>query len=47
MFLEDKIIELKRKLDELVAENAPYEEIYKVSQELDIYIAKYYKEKEE
>ena len=45
MFLDDKIIELKKKLDELVAQNAPCEDIYKISQELDGYIAKYYKEK--
>lgn len=43
--IEEKINNLKKKLDELVVTNAPYNEIYKISRELDVYIAKYYKEK--
>ena len=43
--IEDKINNLKEKLDALVIANAPYEEIYKVSRELDTYISEYYREK--
>ena len=43
--IEDKINKLKEKLDALVIANAPYEEIYKVSRELDTYISEYYREK--
>lgn len=42
--VEPKINELKEKLDNLIITNAPYEEIYKVSRELDGYISQYYKE---
>lgn len=44
--LKDKIECLREKLDNLVVKNAPYEEIYKVSQQLDKYIAQYYREEE-
>lgn len=45
--VEQKINELKEKLDNLIITNAPYNEIYEVSKELDIYISQYYKEQEE
>ncbi len=45
--VEEKINLLKEKLDNLVANNAPYDELYKISRELDEYISKYYKEKGE
>lgn len=35
---------LKEKLDEMIANKAPYDEIYKVSVELDKWIVKYYLE---
>ncbi|MBQ9280147.1 MAG: Spo0E family sporulation regulatory protein-aspartic acid phosphatase [Clostridia bacterium] len=35
---------LRRKLDKLIENAAPYEEIYKVSTELDQYIVKYYQD---
>ena len=41
--LEEKIDELRIKLNDLVARGATYEEVYKASQELDVYIAEYYK----
>ena len=41
--LREKIDELRLELDELVLQGATYEEIYKVSQELDKYIAEYYR----
>lgn len=44
--LKDKIECLREKLDNLVVKNAPYEEIYKLSQQLDKYIAEYYREEE-
>ncbi len=44
--VEENIKILKEKLDQLVANNAPYDELYKVSQQLDEYIAQYYREKE-
>ena len=40
--LSEKIEELRAKLDALVMSDAPYDEIYKVSQELDKYITEYY-----
>ena len=43
--VEEKINTLKNKLDELVITNAPYNEIYEISRQLDEYIALYYKEK--
>ena len=43
--IENKINKLKEKLDALVITNAPYEEIYKVSRELDTYISEYSREK--
>jgi hypothetical protein len=43
--VEEKINTLKKKLDELVITNAPYNEIYEISRQLDEYIALYYKEK--
>ena len=42
--LKEKIETLREKLDNLVLNNAPYDEIYKISKELDKYIAMYYKE---
>ncbi len=41
--LREKIDELRLKLNELISKGATYEEIYKVSQELDRYITEYYK----
>ena len=38
----EKIDTLRKRLDELIQNGAPYEEIYKVSTELDQYIVKYY-----
>ena len=43
--VEEKINNLKERLDELVITNAPYDEIYEISRQLDTYIALYYKEK--
>lgn len=41
----NEIIEtLREKLNQLVENNAPYEEIYKVSTELDKYITMYYEQ---
>ena len=40
--LNEKIELLRKKLNRLVKNNAPYEEIYKVSIELDKYIVEYY-----
>ena len=40
--LNEKIESLRKKLNRLVKNNAPYEEIYKVSIELDKYIVQYY-----
>lgn len=41
--LRNKIETLREKLDNLILRSAPYDEIYKVSQELDKYISEYYK----
>ena len=43
--LNDEILELRRKLNESVANGDEYNKIYKLSIELDELIAKYYKEK--
>ena len=40
----ERINTLREELDELIANKAPYDEIYKVSVELDKWIAKYYAE---
>lgn len=40
----ERINTLREKLDEMIASKAPYDEIYKVSVELDKWIAKYYLE---
>jgi hypothetical protein len=45
--LKNKIETLREKLDSLIFNNAPYDEIYNVSRELDKYIAEYYRNKEE
>lgn len=42
--IKEKIETLREKLDNLILTNAPYEELYKVSKELDKYIAEYYRE---
>lgn len=42
--LKEKIETLREKLDNLIQGNAPYEELYAVSKELDKYIAEYYRE---
>lgn len=42
--LREKIETLREKLDNLILTNAPYDEIYEVSRELDKYIAEYYRE---
>ena len=44
--IKQQIENLREKLDNLILTNAPYDEIYKVSKELDKYIAKYYREEE-
>lgn len=44
--IRNKIENLREKLDNLILQNAPYKEIYKVSRELDKYIAEYYKNTE-
>ena len=44
--LKDKIENLREKLDNLIIANAPYEQIYELSRELDKYIAEYYREEE-
>ena len=41
--LRIKIETLREKLDNLILQNAPYDEIYKISRELDKYIAEYYR----
>lgn len=41
--LERKIETLREKLDNLILNNAPYDEIYRASLELDKYIAEYYR----
>lgn len=38
----EKLNALKEKLNELVKNNAQYEEIYKISKEIDKYIVEYY-----
>lgn len=42
--LNDEICKLRDKLNKSIEENADYEEIYKISVELDELIAKYYNE---
>ena len=44
--LKEKIENLREKLDNLIVTNAPYNEVYEVSRELDKYIAEYYREEE-
>lgn len=44
--INDKIENLREKLNELIASGAEYEEIYKVSTELDEYITKFYLEQQ-
>ena len=44
--LKEKIETLREKLDNLIETNASYDEVYKVSRELDKYIADYYREEE-
>ncbi len=41
--LNDEICKLRDKLNKRIEENADYDEIYKLSLELDELIAKYYK----
>lgn len=43
--LNDEICKLRDKLNKSIEENASYDEIYKISVELDELIAKYYKNK--
>lgn len=43
--LNDEICKLRDKLNKKIEENASYDEIYKISVELDELIAKYYKVK--
>lgn len=43
--LNEEILELRRKLNESVADNNNYKDTYKLSVELDKLIAKYYNEK--
>ena len=44
--LKEKIESLRVELDSLIENNAPYEQIYKISRELDKYISEYYREEE-
>lgn len=44
LMLKEIIERLREKLDNLILTNAPYDEVYKVSRELDKYIAEYYRE---
>ena len=44
--LKEKIETLREKLDNLIETNASYDEVYKISRELDRYIADYYREEE-
>lgn len=41
--INDEIKELRKKLDESIQNKRPYDEIYKISVELDELIAEYYK----
>lgn len=43
--IDKEIIDLRKKLDESIQNNRPYDEIYKISVELDKLIAIYYKNK--
>ena len=43
--LNDEICKLREKLNRSIEENANYDEIYKISVELDELIVQYYKEK--
>jgi len=42
----EKILELRKKLNEAIANGQPYDEIYKISVELDEAIWKYYERRE-
>lgn len=42
--INDEIKELRKKLDESIQNKRPYDEIYKISIELDELITKYYKD---
>ncbi len=41
--VNEKIEDLKRQLDELVENKASYEEIYRISKEIDRYLVECYK----
>lgn len=43
--LEEKIIDLREKLNKSIQDGEKYEKIYKISVELDVAIAKYYMQK--
>jgi len=43
--LNEKILKLRERLNESIINGADYEEIYKISIELDELITEYYKEK--
>ena len=45
--LEDEIRKKREELNKSIEENRDYDEIYKISVELDELIAEYYKKKEE
>lgn len=42
--IDDEINKLRKKLDESIQNKRPYDEIYKISVELDELIAEYYKD---
>ena len=44
--LNEEICKLRDKLNKKIEENADYDEIYKISVELDELIAKYYNDKQ-
>lgn len=42
--INEKIEALKSELNELIEKNAPYDEVYKLSKQIDEYIVEFYKE---
>lgn len=42
--INEKIEALKNELDNLIETDAPYDEVYKLSKQIDEYIVEYYKE---
>lgn len=42
--INEKIEALKSKLNELIEKDAPYEDVYRLSKQIDEYIVEFYKE---